>query len=194
LTYRCRQTIDNQAVQLVLDATSNAVTIPLTPTLDDQRLRNDVTVPIIDGTSARAVDVDSVAAEGAYQVEIPAINGVGGVSIQDAIIVAQSGLDLAITYQADWQAGWRLALGVQGALVRYPQILVDLSLAPQLLDDWHALALGDRVQLVGLPNQHPSEAVDLIIEHIGDQISPTSWIGVLAGSPGAPYILGTLDA
>lgn len=191
--YRTRSTLDNQAVALALDATTNAVTIPLEPTLDDQRLRNDVTVSSISGSSARVSDLASSAAEGLYQVDVPPINGVGGVDIQDSILVNQGGLDVAVAYQNQQIAGWLLHVGTIGG-VRYPKIVVDLALAPQLLPAWHRLALGDRITLSGLPRQHPSEAVDLIVEAILDTMSPTSWYGALVCSPGVPYQVGTLDA
>jgi len=189
--YRTRGTLDNQPVRMVLDAATNAVTVPLQPTLDDQRLRNDVTVSATDGASARALDQASADAEGLYQEDVT-VNGVGGVFIQDAILGVQPGLDLAVAYQNHHLAGDLLALGVQTDL-RYPRILVDFALAPQLLDDWCALRLGDRIQLVGLPNQHPAWPVELIVEYLGDQVSPTSWVGVLTGGPGAPYLVGVLD-
>lgn len=190
--YRCRSTFDNQPVRLVLDATSNAVRIPLQPTLDDQRIRNDITVSATNGSSARVTDAASIAAEGLYQEEIT-VNGVGGVRIQDDILDAMPGLDVAVSYQNENLAGWLLSLGTQTDL-RYPKILVDFSLAPSLMATWSELALGDRIQLTGLPNQHPSAAVELIVEYLGDLLSPTAWVGQLVGSPGAPYLVGVLDA
>lgn len=191
--YRCRSTLDNQAVALALDASTNAVTIPLEPTLDDQRLRNDITASSISGSSARESDQASIDTEGLYQVDLPPINGVGGVKIQNAVLIDQGGLDVAVAYQNQQIAGWLLHVGIIGG-IRYPKILVDLSLAPQLLPAWHRLAQGDRITLGGLPRQHPSEVVDLIVEAIQDTMSPTSWVGALVCSPGSPYQVGMLDA
>ncbi len=190
--YRTRDTLDNQPVRLVLDASTNAVRIPLEPTLDDQRIRNDVTVSAQAGASARVVDTASVTAEGRYQEGVN-VAGVGGVDIQDAILIVQPGLDLAVGYQNEQLAGWLVALGTQTDL-RYPKILVDFSLAPSLMTAWTELNLGDRIQLTGLPNQHPSTAVELIVEYKGDLLAPTAWVGELVGSPGAPYLTGVLDA
>lgn len=189
--YRTRQTMDNQPVRMVLDASTNAVTIPLEPTLDDQRIRNDVTVGATRGASAREVDQASIDTEGRYQVAVE-VNGVGGLTIQPAIVGRQPGLDLAMAYQNHHLAGWLLTLGTQTDL-RFPRIMVDFGLAPQLLDDWCALRLGDRIQLQGLPIQYPG-TVELIVEYMEDLMSPTAWVGVLVGTPGAPYMMGVLDA
>lgn len=189
--YRTRQTIENQATALELDAAANHIINPLRPALDDQRLRNDVTVTSRTGSSARVVDAASVAAEGLYDTEAE-LNAVGGVTVQDAILGAVTGLADAVDGQNEQQASWRLTLGTWPGL-RYPSVVVDLGVAPDLIPAFHDLEIGDRVTLRHLPAQHPDEEIDLLVEGISERLSPTNWTATLTCSPGGPWLPGVLD-
>jgi hypothetical protein len=190
LVYRCRRTLEDQDPRLALTASSNEITNPLAPTLDDQRLRNDVTVTSAGGSSAQAVDAASIAEEGLYDVDVE-IAGVGGLSIPAAILADVDGLAEAIDDQNILQAGWRLALGTEQGL-RYPAITVDLSIAPHLIDAWLAVQLGDRITLGGLPVQHPISLVELLVEQVVEMMTPTSWRLELTCSPGDVWLTGSL--
>lgn len=193
LVYRTRQTLEAQdVVALELDAAAEAITNPMRPRYDDQRLRNDVTVTSAGGSSARVVDATSVAEQGLYEDEAT-IAGVGGVPIQNAIVVAQAGLSGAQSDQNAQQAAWRVHLGTWPGM-RYPAVTVDLGKAPALIPALHDLELGDRVTLEGLPAQHPAAPVELLVEAIDERLSPVHWLADLTCSPGGPWQVGTLDA
>jgi hypothetical protein len=190
-TYRCRSTMDAQRVALALDAATNAVSLGLELYLDDQRLRNDVTVTSEGGSSARVVDQASIDRERPYEVRVP-IAGVGGVEVQSSILVAQAGLVNAVNNQNRQQAGWRLHTGTWSE-PRYPTVTIDLALAPQLIEAWHSIELGDRMTLVGLPRQYPTSPTELVIEAVSERLSPTSWMVELTCGPGGPWLVGRLD-
>jgi hypothetical protein len=191
LAYRTRRHIEDRAATpaLTLNATSNHVTW-VDPKLDDQRLRNSVTVSATDGDEATVTDTASVATEALYQ-ELVELNTVGGVPIQDSILVAVPGLASAQWGQNLQQAGWRVALGTSTDM-RWPTITVDLSIAPTLIPTVHALELGDRVSLTGLPVQVPTDVVEGIVEAIDEHLSPTAWLVQLTCAPGGPWLVGRL--
>jgi hypothetical protein len=193
LVYRLRSTIQGQSISaLTLDARLNQITLPLLPRLDDQRFRNSVTVASSAGSEATYTDTASVAAEGRYEVRTE-LNGVGGVAIQDVILQNQPGLSAAQVQQNLHQAAWRTALGTWPGM-RWPTVTIDLATAPTLIPAAHGLDIGDRVTLTGLPVQYPNETVELIVEAIGDQLSPTGWVMTLTCAPGDPWLVGVLDA
>ena len=54
--------------------------------------------------------------------------------------------------------------------------------------------VGDRVTVVNLPVQHPATTVELLIEAIEERLAHTDWGVALTCSPGAPWLVGVLDA
>jgi len=189
LIYRCRHTLEDQAAVLSLDAATNDIA-DLAPVLDTQGIVNTIQVTSTGGSSAVAVDDDSVARRGRYSDSVE-VNGVGGLDIQTAIITTQDGLASAIAEQNGHQAGWRLALGTTTGL-RYPSIVIDLRVAPHLIDAWLATRLGDRITLTNLPVQHPTDLVDLLVQHAAETVTPSSWVVELTVSPGEPWLIGEL--
>lgn len=189
LIYRCRSTLEDQEPRLVLDATLNEV-IDVRPRRDNQGLVNELTVSSTAGASAIAVDEASRAKRSRYSDSVE-INGVGGLDVQTAILLAQAGLAVAVDTQNINQATWRLQLANAEGM-RYPTISIDLGTAPHLIEAWLATALGDRITLVGLPVQHPSDTVELLLQHAGETVTPSSWIVELAVTPGEPWLLGEL--
>lgn len=189
LIYRCRTTLEDQAAQLALNAAANEI-VDLDPKKDNQAIINELTVTSTGGSSAIADDQLSVLRHGRYSDSVE-VNGVGGVDIQSAIIASQDGLAAAIATQNTQQAGWRLALATTDGM-RYPTLVIDLGTAPQLIDTWLATALGDRVTLTGLPVQHPTDIVELLIQHISETTTPTAWIVELTVTPGEPWMTGEL--
>lgn len=189
--YRARKTIENQTPALELDAARNHITRPLQPRLDDQRLRNDVAVASTGGSSARVTEAASVALEGLYAEQVD-INGVGGVPIQTDIALAVDGLAAAVESQNLQQAGWRVSVGTWPGM-RYPTVSIDLGVAPDLIAPFHDLRVGDLVTLTGLPDQHPTGTIELLVEGITERLTPTTWLVTLTCSPGGPWQLGALD-
>src|SRR5699024_9631365 len=66
LFFKTRDALCNQPLTTVLDAANSEIDNPFAPVLDDQRLRNDITVSRPEGSSARATDPDSIARRGRY--------------------------------------------------------------------------------------------------------------------------------
>lgn len=190
LIYRSRASLENQPVRMSLDGRNNDIVNPLVPVSDDQGLVNDVTVSATFGTSARVFDSDSIEARRRYR-DAPELAGVGGVLIQEVIILDQDGLKEAQVRQNLDLASWRVHLGTWQSL-RYPTLVIPLDIVLDQVDDWLDLAIGDRIQLVNLPAQHPDEIVDLIVQHVTETMEPTLWRPELTCRPGGPWIIGEL--
>lgn len=192
LTFRCRHTLEGQDPSVTLSgASAGQIVVPFEPALDDQRLRNDVTVTAAAGSSARAVDGESVAVEGRYAVD-ETLNLVGGVEVQAAILAAQEGLAAAVGGQNTQHAWWMLHVGTWPDM-RYPTVATDLTVAPEVAAAWHDAALGDRVTVSDLPAQHPAGSVELVVESITEDLTPTRWHVTATCSPAGPWDVGVLD-
>lgn len=153
MAYRPLSTMYNQPAAITLDAAAGGVgdiEPPLLPVLDDQAIRNDVTVSRIGGSSSRVVDEDHIERHGRYD-ESPELNA------------ANDGqtLDLAM---------WRLHLGTWPGM-RYPTVAPALDARPSLIDTWLGLRYGDRVDIINLPPQHPAGAVELLVQGWTDSIT-----------------------
>ncbi|ONK09428.1 hypothetical protein [Streptomyces sp. MP131-18] len=171
LGYRARYTLYNQAPGLVLDARRSEIDNPFAPILDDQRLRNDITVSRTGGSSARAVDEGSINEVGLYDDSV-------------TLNVATDGVLEGI-------AGWRLHRGTWPGM-RYPAVTTSLDLAPQTIDAWLDRLEGDRLQVVNLPPQHPTDVVDLMVEGLAETITPTRWRVEANASPGGVWAVGEI--
>lgn len=199
LIYRCRNTLEAQSPILELDAARNSrgdIVNPLEPRLDDQNLLNDVTFGANFGSSAQVIDQAHIDAEGLYDAQLT-LGGVGGVDVQDAILATQAGLSDAVDDQNLYQAAWRVALGTWPEL-RWPSVTIPLETAavffPGIIDVWLDVELGDRITLGNLPVQYPDETIELIVDHVAENMSPTRWRPVLTCSPGGLWLIGLLDA
>lgn len=177
LAYRVRTTLYNQTPALDVDTLSKGLVNPFEPVLDDQRLRNDITVSRVNGSSATVVDQASISAEGRYQESPPALN-----------------------VQADSQlpdlAGWELHRGTWPDL-RYPSLSFKLGTQTErrgLLDGWLGAGLGDIARVSQLPSHHPAGPVDQIIEHITEKIGSFRWDVEVTGSPAGVWDVGVLPA
>ncbi len=170
--YRSRSTLYNQPTQLTWDAAAKGLINPFEPTLDDQRIRNDLTVSRTRGSSHRAVDDASVSADGLYEASVE-INVNSDAQLPD-------------------QAGWRLRLGAWPGM-RYPSMPLELEFADDIIDDWTALAPGDRVQVTNLPDEHPVDTVDLLVEGYDETFSQWGWESQLNCSPAVPWDVGIVE-
>ncbi|SFD14505.1 hypothetical protein [Streptomyces aidingensis] len=152
-------------------APASEIAQPFEPVLDDQRRRNSVTVTRTDGASALAQDPADIAQSGLRS---------GGRELN----VASDNVLPDI-------AAWEVHLGTWPGM-RYPDITTDLVVAPQRAEDWLSAAPGTRVQVTGLPPQHPPGGADLLMEYISETITPTRWSATAACSPAGPWTVGTL--
>lgn len=172
LRYRTRVSLYNQTVGLLLDAAASEIANPFAPVLDDQRFRNSVTVSREGGSSATALDEASITRRGRYD---------------DPVTVNAYSDD-----QLPQLAGWRLHLGTWPGM-RYPSVTADLAIAPQLIADWLALDSGDRLQVINLPPQHPTDTVDLLLQGYTETVSPTRWTVNGNCTPAGPWTVGIVD-
>ncbi len=171
LQYRSRDSLVNQRPAIVLDAQANEIAAPFSPVLDDQRTRNRITVSREGGSSATVEDAESIAESGIYD--------------------ASAQLNVAYDTQLEALAGWRLHLGtVRG--MRYPQVGADLAIAPRLIDGWLSVDSGTRIDVTGLPPQHPQGTVPLMVEGTTETITPTRWTVRATCSPASPWTAGVV--
>jgi hypothetical protein len=171
LEYLTRASFYNLSPALELTARDNEIAEPFAPTLDDQRIRNDVTITREGGASARVRDEESVTARGEY--------------------ATSETINAYVDGQLEPRAAWELHLGTWPGM-RYPSLTMDLGIAPHLIPAWLTTDTGDRVRVDGLPPQHPPGAVDLLMEGYAETLSPVNW-GVTANcSPAGPWTTATV--
>lgn len=172
LQYRPRTTLYNQPVALTFDAALNEIVNPFAPVLDDQRKRNDTQVSRTAGSSARTVDDASIAASGLYAEQVT--------------------VNAYADTQLPQMAAWRLHLGTWPGM-RYPSVSSELAIAPQLIEAWLAVDSGARVQVVNLPPQHPTDAVDLLVQGYKETLSPVRWSITSNCTPAGPWTVAVAD-
>lgn len=177
LAYRTRTSMYNQSPVFDVTAQSRGLINPFEPVLDDQRLRNDITVSRVGGSSARAVDAQSISDEGVYAESPPDVN-------------------VATDDQLDDLAGWELHKGTWPDL-RYPSIpmrLRDSLPARALLDGWLQSGPGDLARITDLPSHHPPGPLDQIIEQQSDDIGSFDWNATIVSSPAGIWDVGVLNS
>ncbi|MFE5895828.1 hypothetical protein ACFQ67_00105 [Streptomyces sp. NPDC056488] len=172
LVYRDRTSLENQPA---VSIPYSALTTPFAPEEGDVRLRNDITVQRIGGSSARAVQETgplSTTEVGVYDEAVP--------------------LSLYQDEQAAQIAWWRLHMGTWDE-ARYPSVRIMLHKHPELIPALSALQIGDRVQITGTPSWMPPGPVDLLVQRIRHDVRTHTWDMVLACSPAGPWRVGVLD-
>ena len=168
LAYRPRRAMYSQRCHLDIEA-GDGLQNPFTPVLDDQGLRNDVSVRRADGGQAQATDPEHIAVHGEYSTSVT--------------------LAVADDDQLGEHAAWRVHLGTPEGM-RYPSLSPDLNTNSSLIPAWAGLTLGDRVCVSGLPVQHPAGTVDLLVQGYSETITPDTWEATANTSPGAPWRVG----
>ncbi|MEU2180118.1 hypothetical protein [Streptomyces thermolilacinus] len=171
LEYRPRASLYNQTPALLLDASANEIARPFDPVRDDQAVRNDVEVKREGGSSGRYVDETSVARMGQRDEQVQ--------------VNAHSDDGLARMAQ------WRVHLGTWPG-TRYPSITTDLGTAPHLIPAWLPIRAGDRLQVTGLPPQHPAALVDVLVQGYSETLTPTGWTITATCRPAGPWTVGVL--
>lgn len=180
LTYRSRATLYNQpaAIELSFEA-EGEVPAGLAPAVDDQGVRNDVTVKRLDGSSARAV-LES----GPMSVQDPPL----GVSRVDSA----PELNLYSDTQLADVAGWLLHVGTTDA-ARYPKVPLDLVAGPHLIAQVLVVDSGDRLVVDDPPPWLPPDAIDQMVQGSRETLSLATWRIEYACSPYEPWRVGVLD-
>lgn len=169
LQYRPRHLLYNQDARLRLEARSNEIDEPFSPVLDDQLIRNDITISRVNGSSAQATDPVSIATHGLYS-DSATLNVWSDDQLPDI-------------------AAWRLHRGTWPGM-RYPAVTTALDIAPHTAEAWMDRAEGDRIQVTDLPPQHPPGPVDLMVEGTTETITPTRWSIEATASPAGPWTVG----
>ncbi|WP_199553187.1 hypothetical protein [Streptomyces sp. N35] len=166
LEYRPRTTLYNQKPALDLDAGRSEIANPFAPVLDDQRLRNDVTVTRSGGSFARATDTASIVQSGTYDEQVT--------------------LNTAADAQLAGQAAWRVYVGTWPGM-RYATLASDFAVAPQVIDDWLGVQVGDLARVTNLPPQHPAGVVEVLLDGWSETITPTRWNVSANCRPAGPF-------
>ncbi len=171
-TYRTRRSLYNQPVALALDAATSDIANPFEPTLDDQSLRNDITVKR-DGGSEHRETTDPPPQPGDVYEETLTLN----IATDDDLVD---------------QAGFRLHLGTWPGM-RYRNLTTELTVAPHQMAPWRVLRLGDRATVTNLPPQHPKPTVDVLVQGWTETISPSRWTAEMTCTPAGPWTFGVTD-
>jgi hypothetical protein len=180
LHYRDRTTLYNQPVAIALDYTARGeVPPPLEPVEDDQRLRNDVTITRIGGSSGR-----SVVEAGPLSV-LPPPQGVG---IYDEAV----SLSLAGDGQPQQIAAWRTHLGTWDE-ARYPVITMRLHTAPHLIPRALAMDIGDRLTIANPPPWLAPGRIDQHIRGYTETLGQFEWSIAMNCAPAGPWEVGVRD-
>ncbi|WP_317889026.1 hypothetical protein [Salinispora mooreana] len=177
LGYVPRASRYNQEPALTIDSAARRLGGDLEPVADDQRLRNVITVERIGGSSATAIDRESVAVRGEIAGSVP-----GGIS-------------LATDDRLQDHAAWRLHIA-SGLSVRYPKISMRLHnhASRALAADWVACRPGSRVRVVNAPTAAPASTIDQVIVGARETITGRrDWVAELATEPAARWDVAAAD-
>lgn len=176
LGFRLRDRVDlyNQMPTLTLDYSGDdGLVTPLTPTDDDQRVRNDVTVQRSGGSSTR-----DTLTTGTLSTQAPP----DGVGTYDESVT----LSLYADGQTDDFAGWRVHLGTWDES-RYPTVKIMLEAAPSLIDAASDTDTGDRIQITNPPDWLPTDTIDLQVQGYSESFDQFTWNIEFNCAPAGPW-------
>lgn len=180
LLYRTRTDLYNQDPALTLDMLDGTITASLSPPLDTQSVRNDITVTRANGSSFRAVQLT-----GSLSVLDPP-DGIGG-SYPDS-----PQLNLYSDDQVADQATWRLHLGTAEGH-RISQLEIEMHFHPDLVQAVLELRNGDLVRIENPPTGLPPGPLDLIVLGASDVITEHTWTVTLNCAPGSPWTVAVVS-
>jgi hypothetical protein len=176
LAYRTRTSLYDQAAVLELDFDGAEIAPTLDAAVDDQQVRNDVTVSQRSGGEYQAVDEDGplgVDAIGRYDTSVT-LNVPG-----DGFLASH--------------AGWRLHLGTVDE-DRWPKVSVDLDAAPALAVDVSAVRVGDRIDLVNLPDTIAAAgSASLLVQGWTEDVGSHRRVVTFVCTPETPWRVGTYE-
>ncbi len=177
LTYSTRRYRENLDGDIRLTLSGDELAGGWTPTHDDQRIANRVTCTRLQGVTAVVEDSSGR-------------RGTGAVGYYDSTLTVNAQLDS----MAEQHAAWQVSLGTQEGY-RVPSVTVDVRAVPALAGAVLDVVPGDRLRLQDLDDTFGGwgasvGTVDLIVEGIGHQITPRSWLVTFACSPFSPWGIG----
>ncbi|MDT8910884.1 hypothetical protein [Amycolatopsis sp. PS_44_ISF1] len=172
LAYRTRASLYTQPPALVLDGRSGPGDLKpgFAPVLDDRGAHNDVTVTRTAGGITRATDTDHVHTHSRYDTQLD--------------------VNVATEAQLPDIAWWQVHLGTESGM-RYPQVSPALTANPALLRPWLDAEIGDRIEVTGLPPQHPPGTVGLLMQGYTETLRPYRIDTDVNASPGRPWHVAT---
>lgn len=173
IDYIRREELYNRTVDLALDYAAGHVAPPFQPLDDDTNLVNDVTASKPGATSARYVDLESVALDGRRE---------------DSISVNPQLDDSLLDH-----ASWRAHLGTVDEQ-RYPALSLRLHTNATLIAPWLTCEIGSRITVDNLPGELPPDLVDLHLEGYTETVDPFAWTVQAHCSPARPYDVGIWDS
>jgi hypothetical protein len=181
ITYRTRTDLYSQTPVLELDFDGGEIAPPIEPDIDDQNVRNDVTVANRDGTSARAIQQT-----GPLNVQAPTDDpdGVGRYDSQYDVNV-----DFDHEPMLAQIAGWQLHLGTD-TTTRYPSVTVDLDAAPSLVPNVDRLDIGDVTSIDNLE----ADLVSQLVPGYGETIGSHRRMWTANCTPANPWQVAVLDS
>ncbi|MCM2394365.1 hypothetical protein [Streptomyces albipurpureus] len=176
LGYQPRVALYNREPVLTLDY--GQLTQPFEP-IEDDSVRNDITVSRQGGSSAR-VRLD----DGPMSVrEHP--DGIG--PYQEPVT-----LNLFHDGQPEAIAGWMVSHSAWDEY-RWPRLRLLLHKYPQLVPQAVAVAEGDIIRIVNLPDHLPPGPLDLMVEGFSETFGEREWTIDFVCSPAGPWTVGVAE-
>jgi hypothetical protein len=169
LRYRTRGRRYGQNSRMTYDMAQGHISEPPEPVDDDARLRNDITVTRKSGSSARALDQDSITANGLYDTSVE--------------------VNTATDDVLPGQAGWRLHLGTWNEL-RWPSIVLDLArnyTVANYTERTTSIDAGAHITVSNPPANLPVGAIRLLVENVQTYFAPYEWRVTLTCTPYGPW-------
>ena len=163
-TYTTKRYRESRPPALVLDATASEVGLPFTPAHDDAYRVNRAAASRRGGSNAVYADT-----AGPLGSDI--------VGRYDDSLTVDVIADAALIQYAAWMVHQGTCEGY-----RYPQLSLNLTAAPHLLDEWLTIVPGDRVDVVNLSEvtgAAPGETVSLAVEGYEQTITPSTWTVIM---------------
>lgn len=176
LRVRGHASLFHQAPRLELDMDDGYVTNPFEPPLDNQGVRNDVTVERVGGAKYRAVKTT-----GALNVNSPRDDPQGAGRHKSSHT-----LNLAADSQLRGQAHWRVHLGTVDQH-RIAALEIELEHHPELVQAVLEMQQGDLVRLTNPLAGLPPEDIDLLVLGWRHHITNQTWHVTINLAPAAPW-------
>jgi hypothetical protein len=183
LEFRPGRSRYNQDPVLTLDLDDRHFGVPLTPGIDDQHVRNDVTA-----TRAAGGEYQAVQTAGPLNVGEPTTT-TGGVGRYTTQISRNTATVAGLADQATWQ----LHLGTIDE-PRWARIVVDLDRNPSLATDTSAVTLGDIITLTSLPEDWAQGDVRALVVGIEETATTKRRVVTFVTMPGSAYEIGLVGA
>lgn len=180
LTYAYRETAENRAADITLNAAIGDAADPVEPYDDDLLTLNTFTATRLNGSTFTVSDT----------ADALAVAAVGDYSSSDTV-------NCQYDSQAQDYASWQVHLGTQDADYRYPTLNLAFHRNFGLLPGWLNVALRNRLDVVNLSSvrtQQDTKTISVLLEGYTETIDKFTWFATANCSPYDPWRIGTLAA